>query len=83
MSNNAKKGTTCFKEHAKRNLPCEKTSCRCWLKNDDSLNCAILASQEGPRTLQQIGDLFGITRMRVCQIEKSIMKKIKKEIDQS
>jgi len=27
-------------------------------------------------TLQQIGDIFGITRMRVCQIEKKILKKL-------
>ena len=26
--------------------------------------------------LQQIGEIFGVTRMRICQIEKSILKKL-------
>ena len=41
-----------------------------------SYNCVLIAAQEGPMTLQQIGDIFGITRMRVCQIEKKILKKL-------
>ena len=28
-------------------------------------------------SLQEIGDHLGLTRMRICQIEKSILKKIK------
>ena len=29
-------------------------------------------------TLQEIGDVLGLTRMRICQIEKSILEKIRK-----
>lgn len=76
-------GTTCFQEHAKRNLPCLKTSCRCWLESTDNFNCTVLASKEGTKTLQEIGDLFGVTRMRICQIEKSVMNKIREKIDQN
>lgn len=28
-------------------------------------------------SLQEIGDHLGLTRMRICQIEKAIMKKIR------
>jgi DNA-directed RNA polymerase sigma subunit (sigma70/sigma32) len=40
------------------------------------MNCTIVAAKEGPMTLQQIGDIFGVTRMRICQLEKKILKKI-------
>jgi DNA-directed RNA polymerase sigma subunit (sigma70/sigma32) len=36
----------------------------------------IAQSSEGELTLQQIGDIFDITRMRVCQIEKASLKKL-------
>ena len=66
-------GTTCFAEHQKRNLTCSKTSCRQWMDCKGSLNCAIVGATQGEHTLQQIGDIFDVTRMRVCQIEKSIL----------
>jgi len=47
------------------------------LRAKGSLNCSIIAAQSGPKTLQEIGDYYGISRMRVCQIEKSILKKLK------
>lgn len=30
-------------------------------------------------TLQDIGDNFELSRMRICQIEKSLLKKIREE----
>ena len=40
------------------------------------MNCTLIAAKKGPLTLQQIGDIFGVTRMRICQLEKRILKKI-------
>lgn len=54
-----------------------------WLDDKSSHNCCILKSKE-PHTLQEIGDLFGVTRMRICQLEKSILRRVKvlDEIDE-
>jgi DNA-directed RNA polymerase sigma subunit (sigma70/sigma32) len=71
------KDTTCFKEHKKANKNCEKRTCRQWLECSKYNNCTILASQDGPKTLQEIGDLNSLTRMRICQIEKSALKKVR------
>lgn len=68
--------TTCFSEHKCRNLHCEKRSCRNWFDSEQDLNCVILAADKGGRTLQEIGDFFGLTRMRICQIEKNLTDKM-------
>ena len=32
-------------------------------------------------TLQEIGDIFSVTRMRICQIEKKILSKLSLKIN--
>ena len=54
----------------------KKKDCRLWINCEDHLNCTVLGSINGPMTLQEIGEIFGVTRMRICQIEKNIMKKL-------
>ena len=71
------KGTTCFKEHKKYKVDCLKQGCKYWVDCKDSLNCTMLMANEGPKTLQEIGEIFGVTRMRICQIEKSVMNKLR------
>jgi len=63
---------TCFKACSALNSHCPNDSCRYWKKmeNDSHHNCVILAAKDGPMTLQQVGDIFKVTRMRICQIEK-------------
>lgn len=68
---------TCFSLHEKHNVCCQKKSCNNWIQYHDSKNCVILASKSGPKTLQEIGKIYGLTRMRICQIEKIIYEKIK------
>ena len=80
MENDTKENTTCFYEHQKRMLTCNKKTCKHWNNSSENLNCNIIASnQRGMHTLQQIGDMLNITRMRVCQIEKSVYNKILKK----
>ena len=46
--------------------------------NNNSQNCTVNSAKKGTLTLQEIGEIYQITRMRVCQIEKLIIDKIKK-----
>jgi len=75
MSHNREQ-KTCFSSCETLNKACENNKCRNWLNCSSKLNCAIVAAKDGPRTLQEIGDLHGLTRMRICQIEKSAIKKL-------
>jgi len=74
---------TCFKAHHDKNKNCRNKSCRYWHNlNNQNNNCMInLVNNKDTHTLQEVGDLFDITRMRVCQIEKSIIEKLRKKID--
>lgn len=69
----------CYSKVLKGGRGCLKDTCRHYLLSEKDLNCTIIASQSGPKTLQEIGDYYGISRMRVCQIEKAILKKLRRE----
>lgn len=66
----------CYKAHMKYEVSCQKKSCRYWINHSSNQNCTLISAYEGPKTLQEIGDIFGVTRMRICQIEKSIKNKL-------
>ena len=70
-------GTTCFSEHAKLNVTCNRKRCHNWIEHVEGNNCVLIAAQQGPHTLQKIGQIYGLTRMRICQIEKGIFDKIR------
>ena len=74
------KNETCFNKHKNLKINCKAKSCKHWFNCRQYNNCSLLAAKDGPRTLQQIGDLHGLTRMRICQIEKIAIEKIKKYI---
>ena len=69
----------CYNHVSDSGHACRESSCRHFLNSKNDLNCSIIAAQAGPKTLQEIGDYYGISRMRVCQIEKTILKKLRKD----
>jgi len=71
------KGKTCFANCKDFSVDCKNKKCRAWFDCEKYNNCSIVASEDGPMTLQVIGDLFKLTRMRICQIEKNAINKIK------
>lgn len=71
------KNKTCFANCKAGKKSCVNKSCRAWFDCKQYKNCSIIAAEEGPMTLQNIGDLFKLTRMRICQIEKNAIQKIK------
>ncbi len=76
-----KPNRTCFSNCKVLSIECKNKSCRQWFDNKEYKNCIIIAAEDGPMTLQSIGDLFKLTRMRICQIEKNAMKKIREIIN--
>lgn len=76
---NKKTDYQCVNETKESMVPCNNTECRHNLNSKKYNSCALIAAEEGPLTLQEIGDFYGISRMRVCQIEKSILKKLKSQ----
>ena len=76
------KGETCFNTCKKLNIVCDITDCR---YNQEMKgrhqNCVINAAEEGPFTLQEVGDIFNVTRMRICQIEKVAKQLLKGTIN--
>lgn len=75
MLNNTK---TCFENCRLSERCCKNETCRHSIKNDKYMNCSLLAVKNNEaQTLADIGDVFGLTRMRICQIEKAAIRKIK------
>jgi len=72
-----KENQKCFDAHAAYGVCCKKTDCKNYFSEIASYNCVIIAAKKGPHTLQNIGKIYGLTRMRICQIEKNIILKLK------
>ena len=67
----------CYDAVKKHECSCQRKSCKNWIEFPKSQNCMMVATQEGPLTLNEIGSIYGLTRMRICQIEKGIYQKIR------
>ncbi len=67
----------CFDYHSKTKEDCEKINCRYWISCKESQMCCInLCKSKDNFTLEDVGRIFGVTRMRICQIEKAAIKKL-------
>ena len=73
---------TCFSLHEHHNVECQKKACNNWINYSEGKNCVVISSKSGPKTLQEIGEIYNLTRMRICQIEKNIYEKVKNLIIQ-
>ena len=75
---------TCFTTLNKRNdsLVCENRKCEfnCSRHKKSCAVVTLLNEESGRLTLQDVGDMFDLSRMRICQIEKSIINKIKEKV---
>lgn len=76
-SNKVIDGTTCFAVTAKAGVNCQRKRCPHWIPHIEGQNCVMIAAQNGPHTLQKIGKIYDLTRMRICQIEKGIFEKVR------
>ena len=50
--------STCFEQHEKLGVACKKKDCKNWIKCKTGMNCVLIAAKEGPKTLQEIGEIF-------------------------
>tara|TARA_Y100000034_G_C6850461_1_gene385799 strand:+ start:1117 stop:1350 length:234 start_codon:yes stop_codon:yes gene_type:complete len=70
----------CYVYQEKECTGCSVKNCRYWINHTKSGNCVIVGAKKENWTLQDVGKIFGVTRMRICQIEKTIINKIKKKV---
>lgn len=72
--------TKCYDAVERSATTCMRKTCKQWIDHAQGKNCMILTTRSGPLTLNEIGQIYGLTRMRICQIERVIFQKIRQTI---
>ena len=71
----------CFERCSSEKKNCNVSNCRYWINSKEYNNCCIVGANASEKiTLQNIGEIFKVTRMRICQIEKIAVKKLKEKV---
>ena len=83
MSRDQNSADLCYEKNSRTGRLCERRECRYWIAHQGAVNCTLVAAARGPMTLQEIGEIIGVTRMRVCQLEKKIINEIKNDEEMS
>ncbi len=73
MRDKRREGELCYERNTRTLSDCTRRECRYWIAHSGAVNCTLVAASQGPMTLQEIGEIIGVTRMRVCQLEKKIL----------
>ena len=79
MSDTLPENELCYERNLRQSSACTRRECRYWIAHAGAVNCTLVAASRGPMTLQQIGEIIGVTRMRVCQLEKKILREIRED----
>lgn len=58
--------------------PCRWITCRYHLSHSEKASCALDVADEGGLTLEEVGELMGVTRERIRQIEEIALRKVRK-----
>ena len=72
----------CSVECIVKQKSCSEKECKHWIEYEEDNNCSLISiNKYGRMTLQQIADRLGISVVRVCQIEKEVLRKMKKRLN--
>lgn len=69
--------TKCFDAIETFSVVCERRTCKHWIADNDCRNCVMVATKNGPQTLQKINNLFDLTRVKTTNLVETVFTKIK------